>query len=111
MTYSELHEQQFAVLPLCLETISVSGGPVHQQSGLVQHNFNNMVGGDCIGGNCSQSSLKFNLGTVNQSASSSTTMTDMIDMAGGWGSSSSSAWRARANGKGGTGGSGAPDGA
>ncbi len=79
MTHSELQSEQFVVLPLRLETIVVAGGPVSQNSALNQYNFNNMIGGDCIKANCSQTSIQFNTAYVNQSVVSRTTITDVIE--------------------------------
>jgi hypothetical protein len=66
MTHSELQAEQLVVLPLRLETVTVAGGDAAQQSGISQFNFNNMIGGDCIESNCSQSSFQFNNAYVNQ---------------------------------------------
>lgn len=79
MTHSELQAEEFVVLPLRLETITAAGGDAAQQSNLTQFNFNNMIGGDCIKANCSQSSFQFNTAYVNQDLDYEVSVEDVIE--------------------------------
>lgn len=79
MTNLELQAESLTVLPLRLETITISGGAVTQKSYLDQGNFNNQVGGDCLKANCDQLNIQFNAAKVNQSFTSSTKLTDVIE--------------------------------
>jgi hypothetical protein len=79
MTNLELQAESLTVLPLRLETIVISGGPVKQDSWLNQRNFNNQVGGDCLRANCNQYNWQANFADVDQSVRSSTKLTDVIE--------------------------------
>jgi hypothetical protein len=79
MTNLELQAERLTVLPLRLETIVISGGPVKQDSWLNQRNFNNQVGGDCLRANCNQYNWQANFADVDQSVRSSTKLTDVIE--------------------------------
>jgi hypothetical protein len=79
MTNLELQADSLTVLPLRLETIVISGGPVKQDSWLNQRNFNNQVGGDCLRANCNQYNWQANFADVDQSVRSSTKLTDVIE--------------------------------
>jgi hypothetical protein len=79
MTSLELQAECLTVLPLRLETIVISGGPVKQDSWLNQRNFNNQVGGDCKLASCNQFNAQANFADVDQRFKSSTTLKDVIE--------------------------------
>ncbi|CCF86238.1 hypothetical protein [Nitrolancea hollandica] len=79
MTNLELQAESLTVLPLRLETIVISGGPVKQDSWLNQRNFNNQVGGDCLKASCNQYNWQANFADVDQKVRSSTTLKDVIE--------------------------------
>ncbi len=79
MTNLELQAESLTVLPLRLETITISGGPVRQDSWLNQRNFNNQVGGDCLRAGCNQYNWQANFADVDQRVRSSTTLKDVIE--------------------------------
>ncbi len=79
MTSFDLQAEALTVLPLRLETITISGGAVTQTSKLDQHNFNNQVGGDCKLSNCDQFNAQANIAKVSQRRVSTVTLKDVIE--------------------------------
>lgn len=79
MSEEELQQEHLIILPLRLETITVSGGGVNQSSGIDQSAWSNQTGGVCIHSNCTQVNVQVNVAVVNQNAASSTTVSDVID--------------------------------
>ncbi|HEU4792068.1 MAG TPA: hypothetical protein VFS96_00250 [Nitrolancea sp.] len=79
MAGGELQQEHLIVLPLRLETITVSGGAVTQPAGIEQSAWNNQTGGVCIHSNCTQVNVQVNVAVVNQDAVSSATVSDVID--------------------------------
>ncbi len=79
MAREELQQEHLIVLPLRLETITVSGGAVTQPAGIEQSAWNNQTGGVCIHSNCTQVNVQVNVAVVNQNAVSSATVSDVID--------------------------------
>ncbi len=79
MTTSDLQSERLTVLPLRLETIVISGGPVHQDSWLNQSNRSNQVGGDCLRAGCNQFNAQSNWADVDQRFRSTTTIKDVIE--------------------------------
>ncbi len=79
MTDLELQAEGLTVLPLRLETITVRGGAVDQNSWLDQTNFNNQIGGDCLKSNCDQWNVQSNWADVDQSVKSQVEIEDVIE--------------------------------
>ncbi len=79
MAGGELQQEHLIVLPLRLETITVSGGAVTQPAGIEQSSLSNQTGGVCIHSNCTQVNVQVNVAVVNQNAVSSATVSDVID--------------------------------
>lgn len=79
MTRDELEAEELIILPMRLETIVITGGPVNQRSVVSQTNVNNQVGGDCIKSGCDQTNVGINITKVNQDTASETTLKDVID--------------------------------
>ncbi len=79
MTSLELQAESLTVLPLRLETIVISGGPVKQDSWLNQRNFNNQIGGDCLKADCNQYNWQSNFADVDQRVRTSTKLEDVIE--------------------------------
>ncbi len=79
MAGEELQHERLIILPLRLETITVSGGAVTQPAGLEQSAWNNQNGGVCIHSNCTQVSVQVNVAVVGQASVSSVTLSDVID--------------------------------
>lgn len=79
MASEELQQERLIVLPLRLETVTVSGGAVAQPGGIGQSAWSNQTGGVCIHSNCTQVNVQVNVAVVNQNTVSSTTVSDVID--------------------------------
>jgi hypothetical protein len=79
MTNLELQAEGLTVLPLRLETITIGGGPVHQDSWLNQNNSNNQIGGTCLRAGCNQFNAQANFADVDQTRISTTTLKDVIE--------------------------------
>jgi hypothetical protein len=79
MTDYELHGGQLAVLPLRLETVTITGGNVTQQAALEQINFNNQIGGNCLKASCDQVNVGINAASITQNAPQATSVTDVIE--------------------------------
>lgn len=75
----DLQEERLIILPLRLETITVSGGAIAQTGGLTQSAWSNQNGGVCIQSNCTQVSVQVNVAVVDQNSVSSITVSDVID--------------------------------
>ncbi len=79
MTDLELHGEHLAVLPLRLETVTISGGEVTQKAAIEQINFNNQIGGSCLDADCTQTKTGVNTAAITQRANSTVTITDVIE--------------------------------
>lgn len=66
MIDAELQAEGLTVLPLRLETISIRGGNVHQDSYISQRNFSNQIGGNSLYGSNDQFNFQSNYADVDQ---------------------------------------------
>lgn len=79
MTSDELEAEQLIILPMRLETIVITGGPVNQRSVVSQTNANNQAGSDCIKSGCDQANAGINIVKVNQNVTTETELKDVIE--------------------------------
>jgi hypothetical protein len=79
MAKDDLEAEELIILPMRLETIVITGGPINQRSVVNQTNVNNQVGGDCIKSGCDQTNTGINITKINQDVTSETTLKDVIE--------------------------------
>lgn len=79
MAKHELEAEQLIILPMRLETIVITGGPVNQRTGMIQANGHNQVGSDCMRSGSDPTNVEINIAKVNQDGTSETTVNDVID--------------------------------
>lgn len=79
MARHELDDERLMILPMRLETIVITGGPVHQRSVVSQTNVNEQVGGECIKSGCDQTHSGVKIVRVDQTLASETSLGDVID--------------------------------
>ncbi len=79
MAKDDLEAEELIILPMRLETIVITGGPINQRSVVNQTNVNNQVGGDCIKSGCDQANTGVNITKINQDVTSEPTLKDVIE--------------------------------
>lgn len=79
MARDELEAEELIILPMRLETIVITGGPVNQRSVVNQTNADNQLGGDCIKSGCDQANVGINIVKLNQDATSENKLKDVIE--------------------------------
>ena len=79
MTREDLEAEELIILPMRLETIVITGGPVNQRTVVSQTNVNNRMGGDCLKSGCDQTNAPVNIVKVKQDVTTETKLKDVIE--------------------------------
>jgi hypothetical protein len=79
MTREDLEAEELLILPMRLETIVITGGPVNQRFVVSQTNVNNQVGDDCLKSGCDQTNAGVNIVKVKQDVTTETKLKDVIE--------------------------------